>query len=207
MATIRKRQSKYQVQLRRKGFITQSRSFKNKQDALEWSRFMEIKADRGELPASRRELNRYLVSDIVHRYMNEITVKKLSQNTEAYILQAFLRTPLATMTLTEITTHHFVKYRNKRLKTVKAGTVNRELGIIQHAFSIAKDQWDIPILENPLSSLKKLPVSNARNRRLEGNELRLLLDKTTNSNNPYIKVFVLLKQLLVSFALSSEIMP
>ena len=46
MATIRKLNNKWQVQIRRKGFKSVSKSFIKKSDALEWARFKEGQADR-----------------------------------------------------------------------------------------------------------------------------------------------------------------
>jgi len=50
MASIRKFRGKWQVQIRRKGFPSKSRTFTRKSDALEWSRQTELQADRRELP-------------------------------------------------------------------------------------------------------------------------------------------------------------
>ena len=86
---------------------------------------METKADRGDLPTPAKVLNGYKVKDIIKRYRDEITVKKRSADTETYILDAFMRLPIANLTLAQITPAHFSTYRDKRLKDVKAGTVNR----------------------------------------------------------------------------------
>jgi hypothetical protein len=45
MATFSKRNGKYQVQIRRKGFPAACRTFHLKSDAEEWARYMETKAD------------------------------------------------------------------------------------------------------------------------------------------------------------------
>lgn len=126
MATFIKRGGKYLVQIRRKGFPTACRSFHLKSDAAEWARYMESKADRGDLPTPIKVLESYMVKDILERYRDQITVKKRSANTETYILDAFMRLPIASLTLAQITPAHFSTYREKRLKDVKPGTVNRE---------------------------------------------------------------------------------
>ena len=69
---------KYQVQIRRKGFASTVRSFHNRQDAQEWARFMDMKADRGDLHASTRELDQYTLREIIERYISEVTVRKRS---------------------------------------------------------------------------------------------------------------------------------
>lgn len=115
MASIRKRAGKYQVQIRRKGFAPTVRTFHTKQDAQEWARFMDTKADRGELFASVRELSQYTLKEVLERYIREITAKKRSADTETYILEAFLRHPIAKLKLSEVTAAHFSKYRQVRL--------------------------------------------------------------------------------------------
>ena len=190
MATFTKRGSKYLVQVRRKGFPVTCRSFHLKSDAEEWARHMETKADRGDLPTPVKVLNSYKVKDIVERYRNEITIKKRSADTETYMLNAFIRHPLAKLTLAQITSSHFAVYRDKRLKNVKPGTVNRELTIIKHAFDVAEREWGIPIRNNPLGRVKKLKVNNARSRRLSDNEYKALLDAIETSRNSLIKPLV-----------------
>jgi len=144
MATIRKRNGKYQVQVRRKGFAPIARSFLKRGDAEEWARFNESKADRGELPVSAKSLDKYTFGGILKRYRDEVSVKKRSHNTEVYILNAAMRLPLAKLSLDRLTPATFSAYREKRLKKVKPGTVNREFGIFKHALDVAAHQWDVP---------------------------------------------------------------
>jgi integrase len=190
MATIIKRGEKYLVQIRRKGMPTTCRSFHAKVDAEQWARHMEIKADRGDLPTPVKVLAGYRVRDIIERYRDEITFQKRSANTEIFILNAFLRNPMAEFTLAHITPAHFSAYRDKRLKTVKAGTVNRELGIIKHAFDIANREWDIPLRQNPLEKIKKLKVNNARSRRLNDDEYQTLMNAIETTRNDLIKPLI-----------------
>ena len=174
------------MQIRRKGFPTACRSFHLKADAEEWARHMETKADRGDLPTPIKVLNGYKVRDILERYRDKVTVKKRSADTETYLINAFLREPIANLTLAQITSAHFSKHREERLKQVKPGTVNRELGIIKHAFDIAMREWDIPLKENPLAKLKKLKVNNARTRRMELQEWEAIKTAAATCRNPFI---------------------
>lgn len=185
MASIRKREGKYQVQVRRNGFAPFVRTFHRKSDAEEWARFMETKADRGELPTPTRVLDRFTIKNVIERYRDEISVKKKSHNTEIFILNAFLRQPMAEYALARISASDFSTYREKRLKTVKPGTVNREFAIIKHAFDIAMQEWDMPLKQNPLTKVKKLKVNNARSRRLlpeEYEKLQTAISKTRNTH-------------------------
>ena len=186
MATFIKRGVKYQAVIRRKGFPTASRTFHRKSDAKEWARYMEVKADRGELPTPIKVLEGYRVRDILERYRDEITVKKRSADTEIYIINAFLREPIANLTLVKINTAHFTKYRQERLKKIKPGTINRQFGIIKHAFDVAMREWDIPLRENPLAKLKKLKVNDARSRRMKVEEWEAIKQAALICRNPFI---------------------
>jgi hypothetical protein len=59
MATIRKKRSKWQVQVRRKGMRPVSRTFLLHKDAEAWARQMEVQIDRAEIPANPRLLERH----------------------------------------------------------------------------------------------------------------------------------------------------
>jgi DnaJ-domain-containing protein 1 len=56
MATIRRRGTTWQVQVRRQGHATLSRTFRLKADAEQWARQKEAEIDRGELPVDTRVL-------------------------------------------------------------------------------------------------------------------------------------------------------
>src|SRR5262249_39078507 len=62
MATIRKRKHKWEVQIRRLGFRPISRSFRTSKDAQAWARYMEVQADRADLPADPKALQRTCLS-------------------------------------------------------------------------------------------------------------------------------------------------
>ena len=186
MATFSKRNGKYLVQIRRKGFPNTCRTFRLKSDAEEWARNMEAKADRGDMPTPVRVLSDYKVKDILERYRDTVTGKKRSAHTEIYVINAFLREPIANLTLNQISTAHFSRYREARLKQVKANTLNRQLTIIKHAFDIAMREWDIPLRENPLAKLKRFKVNDARSRRVEPEEWQAIQEAATVCRNPFV---------------------
>lgn len=170
MATIRKKGDKYQVQIRRKGFAPISRSFHQRTDAEQWARHMDVKADRGELPAPIKVLDRHTVKSILERYKREISIEKRSYCTEQHVLNRLMRQSFASLTMAEITAAKLCTYRDNRLKQVKPGTVRRELAILRHAFDVAEREWGIPIRENPLSKLPKIRPQAGRTRRLAPEE-------------------------------------
>ncbi|OFW98455.1 MAG: hypothetical protein A3J37_04085 [Alphaproteobacteria bacterium RIFCSPHIGHO2_12_FULL_45_9] len=190
MATIRKRAGKYQVQIRRKGSATISKTCATRNEAETWARLMETKAYTGDLPVSLRLLDEYTVAHMLIKYRDEVTIKKLSANSEFYIINAFLKTSIAALALSNVTAGHFSSYRETRLKTVKAGTVNREFQIIRHAFDMAQSEWNIPIKFNPILKIKKLKVKDARTRRLYSFEYELLISNMGIMRNTFMRPII-----------------
>ena len=72
MASVRKRNGKWEAQVRRKGFPTISKSFHLKSDALEWSRYVEQKADRRTLPYDPKRLDAVSLKGLLERYIAEV---------------------------------------------------------------------------------------------------------------------------------------
>lgn len=139
-----------------------------------------------DIPIGERPLSSLTVGDLVAKYRDEVTVRKLSRHSETYILNAFLREKIAAIPLTKIRLADFHTYRYARLEKVKPGTVNREIGIIKHAFDVAMHEWGIPLKENPLKRMKKMRPQNGRTRRLEPGELEMLETFFSSIRNPYL---------------------
>lgn len=99
MATFRKRNGKWQVQVRRHGFPVQSRSFLSKEDAKEWARTIERQHDRQELGPDRKALRSINLGDLVSRYRDEVVSKKKCSAVETILLNRFLRYPICKKTL------------------------------------------------------------------------------------------------------------
>lgn len=190
MASIRKFRGKWQVQIRRKGFPSKSRTFTRKSDALEWSRQTELQADRRELPNDTAILDRTTLSDIMARYLIEIVPRKRSAEVEPHIIRRFKCEPLAKVSLAELTSSHFKKFIQARLKTVKPSTIKRELAVVRHALNIAIDEWDYPIPKNPLAAVKMPTVNDARDRRLIEGELEILFEASKACRNPYTRPII-----------------
>jgi hypothetical protein len=90
MATIRKHRDKWQVRIRRAGLRPMSKSFALREDAMEWGRQMEVRADRAELPIDPKALERITLSDLVRRYIDTVSSRKKSAENETIFLNAFL---------------------------------------------------------------------------------------------------------------------
>lgn len=190
MATLRRRGERWQVQVRRTGRPSLSRSFQLKSDALAWARQQELDADRQGLPTAHKSLRGMTVTDVVLRYRDEVVPQKRGADRETLMLNAFLRHPLAKAALSDLTIGMVSAYCTERLKRVKAGTVNRELDILRHAFEVARRSWDVPLIHNAFGAVTRPKAAAPRERRLERGERERLHAACLQCRNPLIRYLV-----------------
>jgi len=192
MATIRKRNGKYEVQIRRLGLRQISKSFRLIKDAQAWARHMEVRADQHDLPADPKALQRVTLAELVVRYRDTVSIYKRGYEVERIVLSAFMRHPICGRRLSEITAEHFSQYRDDRLKKIKLATLKRQLGAIRNLFNVARHEWGLPIRENPLAKMQFKGADHRRERRLRPGELNKIITAARSRRNPLIARIILL---------------
>ncbi|SHL54951.1 tyrosine-type recombinase/integrase [Bradyrhizobium lablabi] len=186
MATIRKHRGKWQVRVRREGIVL-TKTFTAKQDAGTWGRLTELRAERHELPPDMKQLSQITLADLVRRYRNEVSPSKKGADVEAAVLNAFLRHAICKKRLCDVTTADFAKYRDERLRHIKPNSLRRQLNPIQNMFKVARKDWGIPVLVNPVSALEFKAGDDQRERRVSDEEWDALLRAVEAARNPYIQ--------------------
>jgi integrase len=175
MATIRRRGTTWQVQIRRHGHAQLSRTFRLKSDAELWAREKEAQLDRSELPVDTRVLRSHTLADLLERYAATIVPRKRSADRERYMLRVVLRHPMARLSLYRLTPVEVARYRDDRLLVVSGATVRRELAIVRHCLEVARSEWGFVLPINPVRQVKLPRPSNPRERRATAGELKRLL--------------------------------
>jgi len=186
MATIRKKGDRYHVQVRRKGYPSITKTFQLFADAKEWATHQERLADRGELGPDQKVLDTITLADIATRYRNEVIPTKRHGETDTFAIELILRHKISRKKLSALTPADFSAYRDERLKTVSPSTLRRQMTPLKHMFRHARDEWDIPLRDSPLSKLKLTGTDNRRERRLREGELNRLLVAGKKNRNPVI---------------------
>ena len=97
--------------------------------------------------------------------------------------------PLASVQLHKLSSTHVTDYRDNRLKVVSGTTVKKELQIVSHALEIGRKEWGIN-KKNVVSDVTKPREPRGRERRLEGDEERRLLEALSGSDNYWIRPLV-----------------
>jgi len=191
MATYRKRGPRqWQVQVRKKGYPLQSKTFKSKAAADAWVRTIEHEMDQG-LFFCRNAAEKTTLRELLERYQSEITPKKRGSGPETCRINTLLRHQLAERFIGSIRSPDIARYRDERLAQVSAGSVRRELTILSQVFEISRREWEI-FVHNPVRQIA-LPKENpARDRRLIGSadpkedEETRLFEACKRCRNPFL---------------------
>lgn len=182
MATITYR-GEYQwlARIRRSGYPEQTKTFFTKVDAEAWVREVEGKMDRGVF-VDKSVLEKTTLSDLLTRYEKEITPKKKGVVQEKSKIKILKESYLSRTSIANIYAVDIVEYRDTRLKKVGPATVGREMNLLSHVFNIARSEWGLRGLENPVQGVRRPKLPKGRNRRIESvEELDRIIAATESS--------------------------
>ena len=182
MSSIRKRGNKYQVQVRVQGQKI-TKSFNKLSHARRFSVYYENKILLGN---HLQTLNKHLsLRDLINKYLKEITPLKKGKDREQQRLNRLLKENLVNQKIYKLNTKDFVEFKNRRIKDGYR-TCRYDLALLHHIYNTAIKQWCYPITHNPLSNIQKPKCNPPRERRLNDNELKYILNhnfKNKNMNN------------------------
>ena len=184
MATITKRNGKWQARVRRKGFPTQTRTFSQKTDAQRWIRHIEIKIERYELPPERP--NYPSLRQAIERYSYEVSRFKKSHEVEKYRLAKLSELPWASKPIDQINGQHLSKLRLERMNEVSPATVRKELYLISAIFEAARKEWGLNTLRNPVSDIHVPSGANPKRSRIPPEKLLRVLKALSKSKHRYL---------------------
>ncbi|WP_250532737.1 site-specific integrase [Caballeronia sp. AZ10_KS36] len=169
MPTIRKRgHYQWEAQVRRRGYPAQSKTFNTKAEAEAWASMIESEMSRG-VWVSRSEAEATTLFEALKRYEEEISLSKKGAAQELSVLKTYKAVDLAKRPLATIRSADVAKLRDEWLKEYKPATVLRRLAVLSHVFNIARKEWGMDSLSNPIELIRKPPPNNARTRRIAVN--------------------------------------
>lgn len=175
MASITKRGPyQWRARVRRKGYPDAAATFTSREDAEAWARAAESEMDRG-VYVSMREAERTTLREAFERYLREITPEKKGARGEKQRIRQWLRHPLADRPLASIRGVDLATYRDERLKVVGASTVRNELVPLSHLYTVARKDWGMEGLVNPVANIRRPQLPRGRDRRLMPGEEEALL--------------------------------
>lgn len=185
MAYIKKRGEYWRAEVRRKGHKPTYRTFDTQAEAQKWARRIEAEIDTGTY-VDNSAAEKTTLGEALEKYRHEIAAKKRHPAQENGRIDRWLKNDLCFRTLANLRGADFARYRDQRRAQGKAeNTIRLELQLVSHLYEIARKEWGMEGLMNPLKNIRKPSVSVARDRRLEPGEYEKIRAALDESSNPY----------------------
>lgn len=193
MASIRKRNNRWEVRVRRSGQPTQTKTFTLKSDAQQWAREAELALEKGEF-LQKPKVSPITLEGAVKRYLEEVAIHHKGVASERYRLGKMANRLGKSKLITSITSKDIASYKVERQKEVTTASVRRELNLLSSLFETAKNEWGIIPLNNPITAVKRPSDSIARDRRLKPTEKEQLLSESLRigSHQLYLAILIAL---------------
>jgi len=183
MATFRKRNNLWQVQVRSRKYGSVSQSFHRKSDAQKWAVEQEALMQSGQWSRTMDRGSR--LSDLMIKYRDEVTPKKRSHQREITRINRLLTESIMQLPFSECTPAKVAAFRDRRLLNGPRAT-EYDLVLLRHAWNIAKVEWGWALGPNPLEKIKFPKPNPARERRLMPGEFERLQESASTMSCWYL---------------------
>lgn len=168
MAAIIERQGRFLVRVRRLGFLPVAKTFTSKKDAQAYGRSVEADMESGRW--TEKTIRAPSLRNAIKIYRTTVASAMKGASTYAYRFDEFERLPFAAKPVNKITSFELAAWRDQLSVHSKPGTVVRKLAMLSAIFSFCvKERGWLPI--NPLSTVRRPRVMDARNRVLSQDEV------------------------------------
>ena len=188
MASIRKRNKLWQVQVRSKEFGSTSKSFSLKSDAQKWANQQERSIQTGTFP--RQAQLQMTIAGLLDRYRALVTPQKKAYGSEDRRISRLLRDPISRLPILSITPATVAEFRDRRMID-GLRTASYDLVILRHAWNIAIKEWGWEIGRNPFQSVRLPKAAPGRERRLRDGEFTIL-ELTAQDRVWYLRPLIIL---------------
>jgi len=168
MATFIQRGSSVRAMIRRRGQVL-TKTFDSRAEAERWADIEETRILKGTTAAQiKQSPASATVSDLFDRYAREVSPEKGGARWEAIRLKALAQA--FPMPVTALDGAVVAQWRDERLQTVSAATVNRELNLISAVLTRAIKEWRMPLAANPVHLIQRPRQPASRRRRVSPEE-------------------------------------
>lgn len=180
MPTIRKKgEGQYHVQIRKRGYPTQTKTFTKEADARRWATIIESEMERGVF-VSRTEAEATLVKDVLQRFATEVLPTKRSEQSDKSRIKT-LTAAFGDYRLASLNSTQVARFRDQRLKVVGPQSVIHEINLLNRVLKTATIDWGIALPGGlPTAQVRKPTKPRGRDRRVTEEEIIKILESTSS---------------------------
>lgn len=180
----RRTKKKFKAIVRRAslGMPLLTKTFTTEDDAAAWARKTESEIERG-LWLDTGKASSTRLHEALATYKKEVTPRKRSATSEVSALHIIEEDAsalgLTGTALSRLTGADFARLRDKwKRDDVKPSTIRRRMAILSHLYTIARKEWRMIGLHNPIGDVALPRVADARSRRTSNEEVAAVCEAT-----------------------------
>ena len=175
MACFQKRSGSWRAIVKRKGYGVLTQTCDTKAQAEAWARQVEGEMDRGVF-VSRAEAENTTLREALARYQREIVPGKKNADREGRRVKGLQARTLARRSMASIQGKDIAAFMQQRqAEGAGPNTVRLDLALLSHLFNVARAEWGMASLANPVEMVRKPRLPAGRDRRLVSDEQTRLL--------------------------------
>lgn len=183
MATIIKRNAKYLVRVRVKGYPQVSKTFHARADAVAWAKATESAMHLGNWKDARK--TGLTFAQALARYEKEVTPRMRRASSVTAYMPRLRRLAIANTPLCAVTSADIAQVRDAWLRDMVPGSVARYLTVISSLFETARLDWSLGC-GNPAREIRWPSVGQGRSRTIQPGEMERILQATVNPELPAV---------------------
>ncbi len=166
----------WQVAVRRKGYPAQYKTFRTRKEGEAWASVTESEMVRG-VWRDRSEAESTTLKECLDRYSQEIIpTKKGDGHRELGFLRQWQARPIACRFMASIEGQDVAaSIKEMEAEGKSANTIRLHLALLSHLFEVARKEWRMASLINPVELVRKPKLPKGRERRLVDDEESRLL--------------------------------
>jgi integrase len=150
--------------------VRKSGTFDSKREAKVWADRVEAEIKQGVVG----EIAKRTFGDLLQRYADEVSPTKRGARWELLRLASVCRDPVAEVLLIDLAEPDIAAWRDRRLRSVSAGSVRREWTLLSHACHLGVKEWKW-LTKNPCTDVRRPAKAVARDRLFACTEIERLL--------------------------------
>ena len=175
----------WQARVIRKGFPSRSKTFRGKKDAEAWAAVVESEMTRG-VWRDTSAAERTTLKEALNRYASDaLPDKKDGGKREMGYVRQWQARPIACRPMAAIDGQDVARSIKEMESEGKSpNTIRLHLALLSHLYKVARSEWRMSSLINPVETVRKPKLPKGRTRRLQGNEESELLYAAREYGDP-----------------------
>ena len=180
----------WQVAVRKKGYPPQYKTFRTRKEGEAWASVTESEMVRG-VWRDRSEAESTTLKECLERYAEEIIpTKKGDGRRELGFIRQWQTRPISCRFMAAIDGQDVsASIKEMEAEGKAANTIRLHLALLSHLFEVARKEWRMASLTNPVELVRKPKLPQGRDRRLVADEETRLLS-ACQSVNPELAAIV-----------------